>query len=122
MTQQQTNAQGQRVVAVELQPAKDGATGTLVLPFGLSVSKPVALAIGDAALGKPQAFSTCLQAGCLVPLNFGKAEVTALRAGAALTAAAGTLAGSSVTASISLKGFTTAIDRTQELSRQEGAK
>src|SRR3546814_15001014 len=59
---------GQRVLAIELRAAgEETVAGVLVMPFGLALSKGVALRVDDGA-GEPASdFSTCLPGGCLVP-------------------------------------------------------
>ena len=119
VSQIQINSENrQRVLSVEL-TANDGgnaAGGTFVLPFGLALDQGVALSIDE---GEPMAslrFSTCLPAGCLVPLTFDQNAITAMRAGAALKAkAAANGGGQDVNFSISLSGFTSALARAAEL-------
>lgn len=120
ITQTQVSGENrQRVLAVELAAAEGGnaATGALVLPFGLKLDDGVTLAIDDAAPGAPLRFSTCLPAGCLVPLAFDAATVAALRAGTALriTATAND-SEQDVALSVSLSGFTSALARVAALN------
>lgn len=115
LSQQQQDNKGSRVLAVELQPTADGASGALVLPFGLQLSKGVALQIDEAKAGAAQPFSTCLPAGCLVPLNFGDAQLKALNSGKTLNLITEALAGDEVKLSVSLTGFSAALNRVKEL-------
>lgn len=119
ITQTQVSGENrQRVLAVELTAAEGGNTvnGVLVLPFGLRLDSGVRLAIDEAAPREPLRFSTCLPAGCLVPLAFDTASVTALRVGTALRVTATTSDSTQEVAfSISLSGFTSALDRVNEL-------
>ncbi|MGU3576138.1 invasion associated locus B family protein [Brucellaceae bacterium C25G] len=115
LSQQQQDNKGSRVLAIELQPSDTGASGALVLPFGLQLSKGVALQIDEAKAGAAQTFSTCLPAGCIVPLNFGEAQLKALNAGKALNLIAESTNGQEVKLSVSLQGFNAAVSRVKDL-------
>lgn len=117
LLQQQQDNKGSRVLAIELQPTEDGASGALVLPFGLELSKGVALQIDEAKAGAAQAFSTCMPAGCIVPLNFGEAQLKALNGGKALNLITEAAAGGEVKLSVLLDGFTAALNRVKELQK-----
>lgn len=111
----------QRVLSVELTAADGGAaaSGILVMPFGLALDQGVALSIDEGEFLPLLRFSTCLPAGCLVPLTFNQDALAAMRAGTALKAKA-VANGSSqdVNFSISLSGFTSALARAAALSTQ----
>jgi invasion protein IalB len=114
LSQQQSQENGRRVLGVEIVPGPDGktATGILVLPFGLALDAGVTLQIDDKPAEAPLRFSTCLSGGCLVPLSFDEAFLSALRAGEALKATAKAFdGGQAVSLSVSLKGFSAAFDR-----------
>lgn len=115
LSQQQADAKGQRTLAVELQPTSDGASGALVLPFGLQLSDGVVLQIDEAKGGKPLPFSTCLPGGCLVPVAFDASRVDALAKGKALTILAKATNANEVKLAVSLTGFANALGRTKEL-------
>ncbi|HEY4202557.1 MAG TPA: invasion associated locus B family protein [Devosiaceae bacterium] len=119
MLQQQSQQSGQRILAIQLVADAGGkaATGTLVLPFGLALEAGVTLQIDDAAAQQPLRFNTCLPAGCVVPLTFAEGTLTALRGGTALKVNA-TASGTNqpVALSVSLKGFSAALDRTIALA------
>lgn len=118
MSQTQVSGQnGPRVLAIELRPAKTGAQGVIVLPFGLRLAHGVTLAVDENPPLPAMAFSTCLPAGCLVPLNFSGDVVMALRVGTALAVnAAANDTGQEVAFSISLTGFTSALERVAALN------
>ena len=120
LTQTQVNGQdGQRVLAVQLTAGQDGeaVNGVLVLPFGLRLDSGVRIALDEAAPREPLRFSTCLPAGCLVPLAFDAATVTAFRAGTALSVTViANDSGQEAVFSISLSGFTSALNRIAELN------
>jgi invasion protein IalB len=108
----------QRVMAVELTevgPTK--ATGSLLLPFGLAVSKDVALEIDGAAIGPPLHFRTCFTPGCLVALNFDGTTIANLKKGAALAVKVTGDNGQPIAFSLPLKGFASAYDRTAALNK-----
>lgn len=117
----QTQVRGenrQRVLAIELAAAESGntATGTLLLPFGLKLEEGVSLAIDAGAPLQTLRFSTCLPAGCLVPLTFSHDATTAMRQGTALlVSATANDSGQKAKFSISLAGFASALARAAEL-------
>ncbi len=109
----------QRVLTIELSATEGGsaASGTLVLPFGLNLDQGVVLSIDEGEFLPPLRFSTCLPAGCLVPLTFNQDAVTVMRAGTALKVkVAASDSGQEVNFSISLTGFTSALARAGELA------
>lgn len=120
----QTQVQGenrQRVLAIELTATEGGnaAHGTLVLPFGLNLDQGAVLSIDEGEFLPPLRFSTCIPAGCLVPMTFSQDAVTAMRSGTALKIkAAANGSGQEVNFSISLSGFTSALTRAAELTTQ----
>ncbi|MBN9047446.1 MAG: invasion associated locus B family protein [Rhizobiales bacterium] len=108
----------QRIMAIELMRAGDGAAGTLILPFGIEVGKGVSLGIAGHA-GPPLPFKTCLPAGCIVPLEFGPEALTALKKADRLTIDFLTAAdGKQKTMGVSLKGFGQAFDRLSVLEKK----
>jgi invasion protein IalB len=118
LSQQQSQADGQRVLAIELLPSKDGGlTGAMVLPFGLALDAGATLQVDEQAPLGSLRFSTCLPAGCIVPIRFDDAVVLGLRQGSSLKVNL-SLEGSAepVPLTISLRGFSVALDRTMALS------
>ena len=107
-----------RVLSIDLAvgATRSEVSGALVMPFGLRLSAGVDLLIDDKVmLSAP--FSTCLQMGCLVPLKFGAKEVSAMSAGQKLAVAAVIEdSGKPIKLTISLKGFTSALNRTADLT------
>lgn len=120
-SQEQGNAQtGQRIFAVELQPAAgDGQTkGVILLPFGLHLDDGVKLKLDDQDLGKGARFSTCTPGGCLVPVSFPKIATDAMKKAQKLIVTATREGGGEApTFSVSLNGFTTAMTRVAELAK-----
>lgn len=117
ITQQQVQQNGQRVLAIELtRNGEDALSGNLVLPFGLLLDAGVTLQIDEGETQAPLRFSTCLPAGCLVPLAFDAEQVAALRTGTALKINVQGMDASETALSISLKGLSAAIDRLAALT------
>jgi invasion protein IalB len=116
--QSQTNSSNQRVLLLELTAsAPEKVTGSLVLPFGLALDQGVKLLAEDTAPGAPLQFKTCLPAGCIVPIDFGADTVAALRKSGSLNVqAAAADGGGEIAFTISLKGFSAALDRTIALA------
>jgi len=118
MSQVQTQQNGQRVLAMELNASNaNTVSGTLVMPFGLALDAGVAFQIDDKPAMPAIRFRTCVPGGCLVNVNFDAATLVALRAGAALKVKATADGGAAAPFSISLQGFGTALDRVAALSR-----
>jgi invasion protein IalB len=118
LSQQQARQDGQRVLAIELVPQPEGpVTGSLVLPFGLSLDAGAVLQIDDQEPRPALRFSTCLPVGCIVPVSFDEALLAALREGGALKLHVTPIdAAQPLTLSISLKGFAAALERTRVLA------
>lgn len=116
MVQTQANAQGQQVISVELKSAAEALEGTLVLPFGLAVTKPATFAV-DEGSEIPAVFTTCIPAGCLVPVLFKGDMLAAVKAGKVLKIAAPTVDGQVLSLPIPLRGFSAAVARMDELTR-----
>lgn len=117
LSQQQVAQQTrQRALAIELRVREQDAQGTIVLPFGLQLDQGVVLSIDDAEFLAPLRFSTCVPAGCLVPLEFNAGAISALRAGSVLSVRVATSdTGQEMVFSISLTGFSNAYDRVAAL-------
>jgi invasion protein IalB len=112
ISQQQTQQNGQRVLAIELRKGEgDAVSGNLVLPFGLLLETGAALQIDDGPQREPLRFSTCLPTGCLVPVSFDAKTVAALRTGTALQVKVQGMDRKEVALSVSLKGLAAALDR-----------
>lgn len=119
ITQTQVRGENrQRVLAVELTADADGtaARGVLVLPFGLQLASGARLSLDQAGPRDTLAFSTCLPAGCLVPLEFDAATVTAMKSAPALTVGVTAIdSGKDMDFAISLAGFASAFERVAQL-------
>lgn len=118
VSQQQTQQNGQRVLAIELAaPSGNTVSGTLVLPFGLALNSGVTFQIDDKPAMQPMRFRTCLPAGCLVSVMFDAPKLAALRSGTSLKVKAVADGGAAMPFSISLQGFAAALDRVAALSK-----
>lgn len=109
---------GQRVVTLEFEANDDGVAGTLMMPFGLRLSEGVRTQVGSVIVGDTAQFSTCYENGCLASFAMD-ADTTELLKRASelnLIAIAGD-SGENVVVTASLKGFTSAMARGQELAQ-----
>lgn len=115
---QQDPQSRQRILAIEVNRAADGsARGILVMPFGLKLAEGVALVAPDEA-PMELAFSTCLPAGCILPLSLDAALVERLsKGGVAELRAVAADGGKGVTFSLPLDGFGPAFGRLADLSK-----
>jgi len=115
----QDSKTNQRVLLAELEPTPDkGAVATLIMPFGLRLSSGVRLQVGDVSVGSPGSFTTCYDNGCFARLDLDSSAVDLLKRGQDLKII--TIAedsGQSVVLTVSLAGFTSALDRGRELAQ-----
>jgi invasion protein IalB len=108
-----------RILIIELRTDDGKAAGALIAPFGLALASGVTLKIDDRGAEKPFAFSTCLPAGCVVPLDLDAGLTKSLVSGKILTivvTAADTR--QPLSFSISLNGFAAAWARLGDLQEQ----
>lgn len=120
LSQAQGNGQtGERVFAIELRTPRDGKTeGTILMPFGVNLDSGAILKLDDKDLGKGLRFSTCVPQGCLLPVSFPTVATDAMRKASKLTVASLNLSsGEAITFNISLNGFSSALDRINQLGR-----
>jgi invasion protein IalB len=118
IAQQQTDSKtGQRILGVELRPQGDKVEGVVLLPFGVTLDKGVALRIGEAEVGAGLRFKTCLPGGCVAPVNLDAKALAALRKSPTLTVSAYGDGEQPIAFTVSLKGFGAALDRATALAR-----
>lgn len=118
MSQERSDSKsGQRVMAAELRPSQDGLQATFIMPFGLALQAGVALQVDDNPPTPAIPFSTCVPAGCILPVNFDDKVVGVLRKASTLTMKIKTVAGEDMALTFSLDGFTAASQRLVELSK-----
>lgn len=118
LSQEQVDNSKRRVIALGLNPTGDGGVkGNFIMPFGLALAAGVVLQIDNGQPTQPNPFSTCLPAGCLVPITWADATVKALAGGTALKVTATTAESQPLSLSVSLKGFGTGYARAVELTK-----
>lgn len=116
--QQMDNKSRQRVLAIELSPVGDKASGVLLMPFGLALEKGVQIKADNTNLDMSLQYRTCLPQGCIAPVVFDAGTLIALRRVPSLKIIAHAADGSqNPTFSVSLKGFGVALDRAGSLIR-----
>lgn len=116
ISQDQTQKNGQRLLAVELQMRPDGsALATLLLPFGIVLDSGVTANIDDQPPLKPVRFRTCLPNGCIALLPIDAATLAKLRTGSRLNLKVVADGGNALGFQVSLQGFSAAADRVAAL-------
>lgn len=117
LVQQQSNPQTrERIIAAELLRDGDGLAGTFIVPFGLDLEAGVALRVDADPPDEPALrFSTCLPAGCLLPVRLQADRLQQLRSGNRLRLTARAHGGQPIEFALSLLGFTTALARLSDL-------
>ncbi|MCZ7466984.1 invasion associated locus B family protein [Rhizobium rhizogenes] len=88
----------------------DKLSGTIVMPFGLAVTKLFSVKSGTVRLQEVQV-STCLPVGCIVSFTPFVELVSALEAGKTLTIEAPDLQGRAVSFQLQAAGFSEALKR-----------
>jgi invasion protein IalB len=117
LAQQQAAGQsGQRLLAVEMRPRDANLEGMLVMPFGLALEQGLTLQVDDGPV-LPLRFRTCLPGGCIVDLRFDAKTLSLLRKAATLKIKAVADGGRESQLTVSLKGFSSALDRTIALAK-----
>ncbi len=92
----------------------DKLSGTMVLPFGLAVTKLFSVKSGNVRLQEVQV-STCLPVGCIVSFTPFIELVSALKEGKSLTIEAPDLQGRTVSFQLQSGGFSEALKRLESL-------
>ena len=102
------------VVSVEFRLDDAGTpgklSGTMVMPFGLAVTKLFSVKSGNVRLQEVQV-GTCLPVGCIVSFTPFVELVSALKAGQTLTIEAPDLQGRTVSFQLQGQGFSEALER-----------
>ena len=121
VSQQQVDKKtNKRVLVLALSAADGGGVkGSLVMPFGLALDSGVTLQIDDGPVTNPIHFRTCVPAGCIVPLEWAVATVKALGSAQSLKVAAVADGGQPAPFTISMKGFSSALDRAVSLTQKK---
>ncbi|MBB6486609.1 invasion associated locus B family protein [Rhizobium lusitanum] len=114
--QDQTQQNGQRLLAVEIQVRPDrSAVATLLLPFGTALDAGVTTNIDDQPPLKPVRFRTCLPNGCVALLAIDAETLGRLKSGSRLNLKVVADGGNGLNFPVSLHGFSAAIDRVAAL-------
>jgi len=117
ISQDQTQQNGQRLLAVEMQMRTDGsAIATLLLPFGIILDSGVTPNVDDQPPLKAVRFRTCLPTGCIASLPVDSATLAKLRAGSRLNLKVIADGGKELSFQVSLHGFSAALDRIAALN------
>lgn len=112
ISQDQTQQNGQRLLAVEIQMRADGsAVATLLLPFGIVLDPGVTPNVDDQPALKPVRFRTCLPTGCIAQLPVDSATLAKLRAGSRLNLKVIGDPDKALSFQVSLRGLSSALDR-----------
>ncbi|MFD1333168.1 invasion associated locus B family protein [Methylopila musalis] len=109
---------GRRLFAIELRAPKDGKVeGAVLMPFGLKLDSGAVLTLDDKDFGSGLRFSTCVPAGCLLPISLPATATASLKSGKQLTVGSLNLGdGQLVSFNVSLDGFNAALDRLTALA------
>jgi invasion protein IalB len=116
LLQDQTQQNGQRLLAVEIGMQGNGAVATLLLPFGILFDSGVTPQIDDQPPMGALRFRTCLPTGCIVVLPIDQVTLDRLRAGTSLKLGVMTAANTPLTFQVSLNGLTAALNRLKAVS------
>ena len=109
---------GKRILSIELEPQGNNIRGIILAPFGLKLASGVSLKVDDKPILQQLAFTTCIEAGCLVPMEIDGKTASVIGAGNQMTFNATNAGnGQAVTLTISLKGFTAARNRAAQLMK-----
>lgn len=111
--------QQQRAVifSIEVLPPEDGGYKIAVMmPFGLNLPDGIRLKLDDGSAEQRGSFATCLPNGCLVPLKFTDSSIEAMKVAKILKVSATAFGDrQNPTFNVSLKGFSSAIERLEDL-------
>lgn len=117
ISQDQTQQNGQRLLAVEVQMRPDGsAIATFLLPFGIVLDSGVTPNVDDQPPLKPVRFRTCLPTGCIALILIDSPTLTKLRAGSRLNLKVTADPDKALSFQVSLHGLSAALDRVAVLS------
>lgn len=116
LLQDQSQQNGQRLLAVEIRSGSGGAFATLLLPFGILLDAGITPQIDGQAQLPLLHFRTCLPTGCVAEFPIDAATLQKLRAGSSLKLQVTTAAETKLTFPISLRGLAAALDRMASLA------
>ncbi len=105
---QQNN--GQRLLTMALQPAQEGASLTILAPFGLLLSEGVKITVAGEAVAQG-GFRTCLPGGCVSIISLTQGALDTFSAGDTATITMLGTNGQEIALAVSLAGFAAAWNR-----------
>ncbi|GJD99703.1 invasion associated locus B family protein [Methylobacterium isbiliense] len=113
LSQAQGEAQtGRRRFSIELRQPRDGRSeGVVLMPLGLQIEPGITFKLDDATLGKGAFYTTCVAAGCIVPISFPTVATDAMRTAVALRVTGTRPNGEAETITVPLAGFAAALAR-----------
>ncbi|MGE7416125.1 invasion associated locus B family protein [Methylobacterium tarhaniae] len=107
---------GQRRFSIELNAPQDGrSNGLMLMPLGLSIEPGVTFKLDDATLGKGAPYTSCVQAGCIVPISFPTVATDAMKTAVNLRVTGTKPNGEAETITVPLAGFAAALARMSQL-------
>ncbi|SFV12283.1 Invasion protein IalB, involved in pathogenesis [Methylobacterium sp. 174MFSha1.1] len=107
---------GQRRFSIELNAPQDGrSNGLLLMPLGLSIDPGVTFKLDDATLGKGAPYTSCVQAGCIVPISFPTVATDAMKTAVNLRVTGTKPNGELETITVPLAGFAASLARMSQL-------
>ncbi|GJD64097.1 invasion associated locus B family protein [Methylobacterium frigidaeris] len=107
---------GQRRFSIELNAPQDGrSNGLMLMPLGLSIDPGVTFKLDDATLGKGAPYTSCVQAGCIVPISFPTVATDAMKTAVNLRVTGTKPNGEAETITVPLAGFAAALARMSQL-------
>ncbi|MGX7709100.1 invasion associated locus B family protein [Methylobacterium sp. Gmos1] len=107
---------GQRRFSIELNAPQDGrSNGLMLMPLGLSIDPGVTFKLDDATLGKGAPYTSCVQAGCIVPISFPTIATDAMKTAVNLRVTGTKPNGEAETITVPLAGFAAALARMSQL-------
>lgn len=105
------NKTHQHILTIELQPQNGKAVGFATLPFGLALAKGAALQADTQPVVAAQPFTTCVPAGCIVPVSLSKQQLTQIQSAKKVELHAYAITGQDVAIPFSNKGLEQAMAR-----------
>ncbi|MFE1599149.1 invasion associated locus B family protein [Methylobacterium sp. ID0610] len=118
LSQAQGEAQtGRRRFSIELRPPENGRSeGVVLMPLGLSIEPGISFKLDDATLGKGAFYTTCVAAGCVVPISFPTVATDAMKTAVSLRVTGTKPNGEAETITVPLAGFAAALARVAVLA------
>lgn len=105
--------------SIEIFPPEDGDYAVAItMPFGLNLADGIRLKLDEQSIEQRGSFGTCLPTGCLVPVKLTSSSIEAMKTAKALMVIATAFSGGQHPSfRVSLKGFSAAIERLEDLQQ-----